>query len=65
MSIQILISVKGHNSVENKPKMFSGLYIDGRQAYSNKFTNIPWNLVFTNICEFDPPRVQQSPEIFL
>ena len=40
MSIQILISIKGHNSVKNKPTMSSGLYVDGRQAYS-KFDHNP------------------------
>ena len=40
MSIQILISIKGHNSVDNKPTMSSGLYVDGRQKYS-KFDHNP------------------------
>ena len=26
---------------------------------------IPQNLIFTNICEFDPPTIQQFPELFL
>ena len=38
MSLQALISIKGHKSAENKPTMSSGLYVD---AYSKFEQNPP------------------------
>ena len=48
----------------NNKKSFKQFFATFMNTIYYKFTNIPKNLIFTNICEFDPPRIQQSPEMF-
>ena len=53
MSIQILISIKGHNSVKNKPKMSDGLYlhVDGIFKIWSQSTNFCQDMDWRN--DFD------------